>query len=114
MKRIGTLLFAIAAVMLIISMVPATAASPATAQANTCPLKGSIYKTLVGYDITYYSIAGKPMHYIVKSSDIGKITSTAYNGRPAWKVRVGSGMTWDFTLDKSGTKVLDIKQLFQT
>lgn len=74
----------------------------------------AINKTLVGTNLTYDSIAGKPMNYTIGPGDVGSIEKTEYDGRPAWKVRVGQGMTWDVTMDDDGKQILGIKQIFQT
>jgi hypothetical protein len=76
--------------------------------------RDSINRTLVGTNLTYYSIAGKPMNYTITADSIKSINRTIYKNKPAWKVRVGEGMAWDLTMDASGTTILDTKQLFQT
>ena len=74
----------------------------------------AITTTLVGHNLTYYSIAGKPLNYTIGPGDIRQIEQTSYNGSPAWSVHVGQGLAWDLTLDETGTHILDIRQLFQT
>lgn len=74
----------------------------------------AIKKTLIGMNLTYYSIAGQPMNYTIGDGDIQTIDKVEYNGQQAWKVRVGQGMQWDLTMDKSGERILDTKQLFVT
>jgi hypothetical protein len=76
--------------------------------------RDSIYATLVDTNLTYYSIAGQPMNYTITADDIKGINRTVYKGKPAWKVRIGEGLAWDLTMDDTGKKVLDTKQLFQT
>jgi hypothetical protein len=76
--------------------------------------KYNIYRTLMGYKIEYYSIAGKPMYYTVSPKDIVSIEPTTFEGKKAWIVRVGTGLSWDMTFDSSGTKILNTKQLFYT
>lgn len=76
--------------------------------------KDSINKTLIGRNLTYYSIAGKPMNYTITADSIKSIEPFPYKGKPALKVRVGEGLAWDLIMDSAGTKVLDSKQLFQT
>jgi len=76
--------------------------------------KSAIYSTLVGHNMTYYSIAGKPLNYTITQGDIGSIDQTSYQGDPAWKVHVGTSLAWDLTLSADGTKILNSKQLFQS
>ncbi len=81
--------------------------------ANT-QARNNINKTLVGKNLTYSSIAGKPMNYTITADSIKSIDSTIYKNEHAWKVRVGEGLAWDLTMDASGTKILATRQLFQT
>lgn len=81
---------------------------------TTQALRSQINKTLTGYNITYYSIAGQPMNYTVTADDIKSIEKTDYNGGDAWKVRIVEGLSWDVILSADGTRVLDTRQLFQT
>lgn len=74
----------------------------------------NIQKTLTGMNLTYYSIAGQPMNYTIGAGDIQSEEKAEYNGQPAWNVRVGQGMQWDLIMDMSGTKILEVKQLFVT
>lgn len=74
----------------------------------------AISTTLVGYNLTYYSIAGKPLNYTIGPGDIQSIDKTSYKGSEAWKVRVGQGLAWDLTMSEDGKRILDIKQLFVT
>lgn len=74
----------------------------------------NINKTLIGKNLTYTSIAGKPMNYTIKASDIKSVQPFAYEGDSAWKVRVGEGLSWDLIMDETGTKILKTNQLFQT
>jgi hypothetical protein len=74
----------------------------------------AINEALVGMNLTYYNIAGMPMNYTISPQDIRSVEKAEYDGQPAWKVRVGSGMEWDLTLDAECKQVLDIKQLFYT
>ncbi len=76
--------------------------------------RNTINESLVGANLTYYSIAGKPMNYTIGADDIRGIEKVEYNGRPAWKVRVGEGLAWDLTMDAEGKQILDTKQLFVT
>lgn len=76
--------------------------------------RDSIYRMLVGTNLTYSSFAGKPMNYTIKADDIKGINRTAYKGDLAWKVHVGEGLAWDLIMDGSGTRVLDTRQLFRT
>ncbi len=74
----------------------------------------AITTTLVGQNITYYSIAGKPLNYTIGPGDIQQIEQSSNNGSPAWSVHVGQGLAWDLTLDETGTHILEVRQLFQT
>jgi hypothetical protein len=74
----------------------------------------AISTTLVGYNITYYSIAGKPLNYTIGPGDIQSITQTSYGDSPAWQVRIGQGLAWDITMSDDGTRILDVRQLFVT
>ena len=81
---------------------------------STANATANIYKTLVGRNLTYTSIAGKPMNYTITKDSIKSIDQTVYKNKLAWKVRVGDSMAWDLTMDVTGTKILDSKQLFNT
>ena len=85
-----------------------------SALGNRADPRASINRTLIGKNLTYYSIAGTPMNYTITPEDIVSIGPTTYDGRSAWKVRVGQGLAWDLTMDASGTKVLQAEQLFRT
>jgi hypothetical protein len=76
--------------------------------------RDNISSTLVGKNLTYYSIAGKPMNYTITSDSVKSIEPYPYKGKPAWKVRIGEGLAWDLIMDASGTKILKTDQLFQT
>lgn len=92
----------------------AALAPPITSSMADTANKNNINKTLVGMNLTYSSIAGKPMNYTITANDIKDIQRTMYNGKPAWKVRVGKGLAWDLIMDNSGQKILETDQLFQT
>jgi hypothetical protein len=77
-------------------------------------IRKAISERLVGTNLTYYSIAGEPMNYTIGADDIVSIEKAEYDGQPAWKVRVGRGLSWDLTMDAEGKQVLDTKQLFVT
>ncbi len=81
---------------------------------STATAKANIYKTLVGTNLTYTSIAGKPMNYTITNDSIKSIDQTVYKNKLAWKVHVGDSMAWDLTMDVTGTKVLGSTQLFNT
>lgn len=76
--------------------------------------RDNINKTLIGKNITYTSIAGKPLNYTITADSIKSIEGTIYKNEPAWKVRVGEGLAWDLILDAPGKNVLDTRQLFAT
>ncbi len=77
-------------------------------------IRKAINDRLVGTNLTYSSIAGKPMNYTIGADDIVSVEKAEYNGQPAWKVRVGQGVAWDLTMDAEGKQILDTKQLFYT
>lgn len=77
-------------------------------------VKDTINKTLIGMNLTYTSIAGKPMNYTITADSIKSIDWFAYKGNPAWKVRVGEGLAWNLIMDETGKKILKTDQLFQT
>ena len=74
----------------------------------------NVNKTLIGKNLTYTSIAGKPMNYTITADSIKSVKPFAYEGDQAWLVRVGDGMSWDLIMDSTGTKILKTTQLFQT
>jgi hypothetical protein len=76
--------------------------------------KNNIRTALIGTNLTYYSIAGKPMNYTITADSIKNIDQFAYKGKPAWKVRVGEGLAWDLIMDETGKEILDTEQLFRT
>jgi hypothetical protein len=53
------------------------------------------------------------MNYTITDDSIKSISLTSYDGHPAWKVRVGEGISWDLIVDGSGN-ILKTKQLFYT
>ncbi len=71
-----------------------------------------VKEVLIGYNITYYNIAGKPMNYTVKESDILSIENGNYK-EAVWKVRVGKSLAWDIYLDKD-FNIVRQDQLFRT
>ncbi len=76
--------------------------------------RDNINKTLVGMNLTYSNIAGKPMNYTITADSIKSVERFPYKGRLAWKVRVGEGLAWDLIMDEAGTKILKTEQLFRT
>lgn len=46
------------------------------------------------------------MNNTIGRDDIGSVEPTTYEGKDAWKVRVGQSLTWDLTMDANGTKIL--------
>jgi hypothetical protein len=85
-----------------------------SSKSNAGDARSTITDTLAGTSLTYYSIAGQPMNYTIGPDDIGSIERTAYEGKDAWKVRVGQSLAWDLTMDASGTEILYVDQLFRT
>ncbi len=76
--------------------------------------RDNINTTLIGKNLTYTSIAGKPLNYTITADSIKSVQPFAYKGERAWKVRVGEGLAWDLIMDTAGTKILKTDQLFQT
>ncbi len=76
--------------------------------------RNAINESLIGTNLTYYSIAGIPMNYTIGVNDITGVEKVEFDGRPAWKVHVGQGLAWDLTMDAEGRQILDVKQLFVT
>jgi len=85
-----------------------------SAKSNAGDARSTIRDTLVGTNLTYYNFAGRPMNFTIGENDIGNAVPTTFDGKDAWKVRVGQGMTWDLTMDANGTAILRVDQLFQT
>jgi hypothetical protein len=77
-------------------------------------VRSTVKDTLVGTNLTYYSIAGRPMNYTIGPDDIVSVAATTYEGKDAWKVRVGQSLAWDLTMDANGREILYVDQLFQT
>jgi|SRR3989338_22323 len=84
----------------------------ASCQSNFKSDEQKIKEKLVGYEITYYNIAGKPINYTVKESDILSIENGNYKGA-LWKVRVGEALSWDIYLDNN-FNIVRQEQLFRT
>lgn len=78
------------------------------------PSLNAINQTLIGTNITYYGIAGKPMNFTIGPGDIQSIEKIEYKNDSAWQVRVGQGLSWDLILDADGKQILETKQLFVT
>ena len=85
-----------------------------TSAASGEDAKDAINKTLVGHNLTYFSIAGKPMNHTITSEDIVSIDPVTYKDANAWKVRVGTSLSWDLTMSSDGTEILYVDQLFRT
>lgn len=85
-----------------------------SSRSNASDVSATIKDTLAGTNLTYYSIAGKPMNYTISESDIGNIEPTTWGGNDAWKVHVGQGLAWNLTMDASGKEILNVDQLFRT
>jgi hypothetical protein len=90
------------------------AAGYVSSKSNAGDVRSTIKDTLAGTNLTYYSIAGKPMNYTIGQDDIRSVDPTTYEGKDAWKVRVGEGLAWDLTMDANGTEILYVDQLFRT
>ena len=90
------------------------AATGCTSKAGSEDVKTTINQTLVGHNLTYFSIAGKPLNHTITSEDIGSIDPVIYKGNSAWKVHVGTSLAWNLTMSADGTEILDKEQLFRT
>jgi hypothetical protein len=95
-------------------LVALLAAGCISSNSNAGDVNATIKDTLVGTNLTYYSIAGKPMNYTIGPADIVSVAPTTYEGKDAWKVRVGESLSWDLTMDANGTEILYVDQLFRT
>lgn len=81
-------------------------------QLNETQIKERITQNLVGTQIEYYNVAGRPMSYNISASDIKSINKTQQDGKIVWKVRVGSKLAWDIYFNDTGEKILKKEQLF--
>ncbi|WP_048198790.1 hypothetical protein [Methanocella arvoryzae] len=97
--------------LIVVAMLSVSGCASAAASEDA---KDAINKTLVGHNLTYYSIAGKPMNYTITSEDIVSIEPVTYKDANAWKVRVGKSLPWDLTMSSDGTEILYVDQLFRT
>jgi hypothetical protein len=75
-------------------------------------IKDNIRSNLTGTEIVYSNIAGKPITYNVTENDIKSIEKTMLNGKPAWKVRIGEGLAWDYYYEEQGNIIIKKEQLF--
>jgi hypothetical protein len=75
-------------------------------------IKDKIRSNLTGTEIVYSNIAGKPITYKVTENDIKSIEKTMLNGKPAWKVRIGEGLAWDYYYEEQGNIIIKKEQLF--
>jgi|SRR5450759_4692474 len=75
-------------------------------------IKDKIRSNLTGTEIVYSNIAGKPITYNVTENDIKSIEKTMLNGKPAWKVRIGEGLAWDYYYEEQGNIIIKKEQLF--
>ena len=77
-------------------------------------IKEKIISNLNGTTIVYHDIAGRPVIYNVTERDIRNIAKTNMGDKPAWRVRIGEGLAWDFYYDEFGNEVIKKEQLFRT
>ena len=77
-------------------------------------IKEKIRSDLIGTEIVYYSIAGKPLTFNITENDIKSIKKTTLNGKIAWKVRIGEGLAWDYYYEEQGNEIIKKEQLFAT
>ncbi|MFA4956989.1 MAG: hypothetical protein WC556_08480 [Candidatus Methanoperedens sp.] len=77
-------------------------------------IKEKIRSDLIGTEIVYYSIAGKPITYNITEKDIKSIKKATLNGNTAWKVRIGEGLAWDYYYEEQGNEIIKKEQLFAT
>lgn len=99
---------------IILAIFAILAISGCTSVAENEDEKSTINRTLVGQNLTYYSIAGTPMNYTIASEDIVSIDPATYKEANAWKVRVGTSLAWDLTMSADGTEIFEVDQLFRT
>lgn len=77
-------------------------------------IKEKIKTKLIGMEITYKDKKGENQTYIIKDSDVKAINETQFEGKKAWKVRIGEAMAWDYYFDDKGEKIVKTEQLFRT
>jgi hypothetical protein len=77
-------------------------------------IKENIRSNLIGTEIVYFNIAGKPITYNVTEKDIKSIEKAMLNGKTAWKVRIGEGLAWDYYYEEQGNAIIKKEQLFRT
>jgi len=75
-------------------------------------IKEKIRSNLIGTEIVYSNIAGKPITYHVTEKDIISIEKAMLNGKTAWKVRIGEGLAWDYYYEEQGNRIIKKEQLF--
>ncbi|MBC8500565.1 MAG: hypothetical protein ISS25_03350 [Nanoarchaeota archaeon] len=77
-------------------------------------LEDRIKESLIGYELTYYTIAGLPETFVISEFDIISIEEATYQKEEFYKVRVGEGLSWNLYLDKETFEVVHTEQLFVT
>lgn len=81
-------------------------------QLNETQIKERITQNLIGTQIEYYNVAGQPMSYNISAYDIKSINKIQLDNKIAWKVRVGSQLSWDLYFNETGEAILKKEQLF--
>jgi hypothetical protein len=87
---------------------------PQTPPGDDAVIKEKIRSNLIGTEIVYYDIRGKPVTYNVTEKDIKSIEKTVLEGRTVWKVRIGEKLAWDYYYEEYGNKIIKKEQLFVT
>jgi len=77
-------------------------------------IKEKIRSELIGTEIVYHSLTGRPLTFNVTEKDIKRIDKTMLDGKIAWKVRIGEGLAWDYYYEEQGNKIIKKEQLFKT
>ena len=73
--------------------------------------RDSIRQQLIGYELTYFNIAGQPMTEIIALQDIDSIELTYYEEQVAWIAVVNEGL-WYIYFDEGGDNILEVQQNF--
>ena len=102
MKKGTLFMIVLGSISLVLCVLLIAAIVDGSSMASSEDHQKAITTTLVGHNLTYYSIAGKPLNYTIGPGDIQQIEQSSYHGSPAWDVHVGQGLAWDITMDEYG------------
>jgi len=72
-----------------------------------------VRQALVGYNLTYYNIAGQPVTETLTAQDITGIELSYHNGQTAWLAVIRGGL-WYIYFDVDGVTLLEVQQRFVT